>query len=217
MTTAAGCVRHFADRREKTSHPDVSNPPPPGCHPVRSRHPGSFRSSRRPDDRSSLHPRPRAPLVHPCRPRRRRVEPLRRRPVRGLRRGDTRKPRRLRPLPRTGRRHDGLPCMDDARVLRGRHGRPRGQRPPPSPPPPSQGPTSPPPSRPTSPSGWIAEEAARAGYGRLVAILAHRTRDIAAAEDAPDVLTGEAIWLARLLVSLMPYEPEPKSLLALML
>jgi RNA polymerase sigma-70 factor (ECF subfamily) len=35
--------------------------------------------------------------------------------------------------------------------------------------------------------------------------------------DAPDSLTGEAIWLARLLVSLMPQEPEPKGLLALML
>jgi RNA polymerase sigma-70 factor (ECF subfamily) len=35
--------------------------------------------------------------------------------------------------------------------------------------------------------------------------------------DAPDALTGEAIWLARLLVSLMPDEPEPKGLLALML
>jgi RNA polymerase sigma-70 factor (ECF subfamily) len=35
--------------------------------------------------------------------------------------------------------------------------------------------------------------------------------------DAPEALTGEAIWLARLLVSLMPAEPEPKGLLALML
>jgi RNA polymerase sigma-70 factor (ECF subfamily) len=35
--------------------------------------------------------------------------------------------------------------------------------------------------------------------------------------DAPDSLTSEAIWLARLLVSLMPGEPEPKGLLALML
>lgn len=35
--------------------------------------------------------------------------------------------------------------------------------------------------------------------------------------DAPDALTGEAIWLARLLVSLLPTEPEPKGLLALML
>ncbi|HSO48363.1 MAG TPA: DUF6596 domain-containing protein, partial [Rhizobiaceae bacterium] len=35
--------------------------------------------------------------------------------------------------------------------------------------------------------------------------------------EAPDALTGEAIWLARLLVSLMPQEPEPKGLLALML
>jgi RNA polymerase sigma-70 factor (ECF subfamily) len=32
-----------------------------------------------------------------------------------------------------------------------------------------------------------------------------------------DAMTGEAIWLARLLVSLMPDEPEPKGLLALML
>ncbi len=35
--------------------------------------------------------------------------------------------------------------------------------------------------------------------------------------DAPDALTGEAIWLARLLVALLPDEPEPKGLLALML
>ena len=35
--------------------------------------------------------------------------------------------------------------------------------------------------------------------------------------DAPEALTGEAIWLARLLVSLMPAEAEPKGLLALML
>ncbi len=35
--------------------------------------------------------------------------------------------------------------------------------------------------------------------------------------DAPEALTGEAIWIARLLVSLMPQEPEPKGLLALML
>lgn len=35
--------------------------------------------------------------------------------------------------------------------------------------------------------------------------------------DAPDALTGEAIWLARLLVALLPEEPEPKGLLALML
>jgi RNA polymerase sigma-70 factor, ECF subfamily len=35
--------------------------------------------------------------------------------------------------------------------------------------------------------------------------------------DAPDALTGEAIWLARLLVALLPQEPEPKGLLALML
>ena len=35
--------------------------------------------------------------------------------------------------------------------------------------------------------------------------------------EAPEALTGEAIWLARLLVSLMPEEPEPKGLLALML
>ncbi len=34
---------------------------------------------------------------------------------------------------------------------------------------------------------------------------------------ADDSLTGEAIWLARLLVHLMPEEPEPKGLLALML
>jgi RNA polymerase sigma-70 factor, ECF subfamily len=32
-----------------------------------------------------------------------------------------------------------------------------------------------------------------------------------------ETLTGEAIWLARMLVALMPYEPEPKGLLALML
>ncbi|MBD1203564.1 MAG: hypothetical protein H9533_05430 [Rhodobacteraceae bacterium] len=37
------------------------------------------------------------------------------------------------------------------------------------------------------------------------------------APDAPDALTGEAIWLARLLVALLPDEPEPKGLLALML
>lgn len=35
--------------------------------------------------------------------------------------------------------------------------------------------------------------------------------------DAPDALTGEAIWLARLLVHALPQEPEPKGLLALML
>ena len=35
--------------------------------------------------------------------------------------------------------------------------------------------------------------------------------------DFPEALTGEAIWLARLLVDLMPEEPEPKGLLALML
>ncbi|MCB1449241.1 MAG: RNA polymerase subunit sigma-70 [Nitratireductor sp.] len=35
--------------------------------------------------------------------------------------------------------------------------------------------------------------------------------------ETPDALTGEAIWLARLLVALMPGEPEPKGLLALML
>lgn len=35
--------------------------------------------------------------------------------------------------------------------------------------------------------------------------------------DAPEALTGEAIWLARLFVSLLPEEPEPKGLLALML
>ena len=35
--------------------------------------------------------------------------------------------------------------------------------------------------------------------------------------DAPDALTGEAIWLARLLTALLPTEPEPKGLLALML
>jgi RNA polymerase sigma-70 factor (ECF subfamily) len=37
------------------------------------------------------------------------------------------------------------------------------------------------------------------------------------AAEAPESLTGEAIWLARLIVSLMPEEPEPKGLLALML
>jgi RNA polymerase sigma-70 factor, ECF subfamily len=37
------------------------------------------------------------------------------------------------------------------------------------------------------------------------------------APDRPDGLTGEAIWLARLLVATMPDEPEPKGLLALML
>jgi RNA polymerase sigma-70 factor, ECF subfamily len=36
----------------------------------------------------------------------------------------------------------------------------------------------------TGDAARIAEEAARASYGKLVAILAHRTRDIAAAEDA---------------------------------
>jgi RNA polymerase sigma-70 factor (ECF subfamily) len=35
--------------------------------------------------------------------------------------------------------------------------------------------------------------------------------------DAPDALTGEAIWLARLIVDALPAEPEPKGLLALML
>lgn len=35
--------------------------------------------------------------------------------------------------------------------------------------------------------------------------------------DDPDALTGEAIWLARLLVALLPQESEPKGLLALML
>ena len=35
--------------------------------------------------------------------------------------------------------------------------------------------------------------------------------------DAPEALTGEAIWLARLVVEQMPSEPEPKGLLALML
>ena len=35
--------------------------------------------------------------------------------------------------------------------------------------------------------------------------------------EAPDALTGEAIWLARLIVEQMPDEPEPKGLLALML
>lgn len=34
---------------------------------------------------------------------------------------------------------------------------------------------------------------------------------------APESLTGEAIWLARLIVELLPEEPEPKGLLALML
>lgn len=35
--------------------------------------------------------------------------------------------------------------------------------------------------------------------------------------DAPEALTGEALWLARLVADLMPQEPEPKGLLALML
>ena len=35
--------------------------------------------------------------------------------------------------------------------------------------------------------------------------------------DAPGAMTGEAIWLARLVVEAMPDEPEPKGLLALML
>lgn len=35
--------------------------------------------------------------------------------------------------------------------------------------------------------------------------------------DDPEALTGEAIWLARLIVAQMPAEPEPKGLLALML
>ncbi len=35
--------------------------------------------------------------------------------------------------------------------------------------------------------------------------------------DAPEALTGEAIWLARLVVEQLPDEPEPKGLLALML
>jgi RNA polymerase sigma-70 factor (ECF subfamily) len=37
------------------------------------------------------------------------------------------------------------------------------------------------------------------------------------ATDDPAALTGEAIWLARLIVEQMPAEPEPKGLLALML
>lgn len=37
------------------------------------------------------------------------------------------------------------------------------------------------------------------------------------APDAPEALTGEAIWLARLVVEQLPHEPEPKGLLALML
>ncbi|NDV00818.1 RNA polymerase sigma factor [Pseudoroseicyclus tamaricis] len=35
--------------------------------------------------------------------------------------------------------------------------------------------------------------------------------------EAPESLTNEAIWLARLIVALMPQEPEPKGLLALMI
>lgn len=35
--------------------------------------------------------------------------------------------------------------------------------------------------------------------------------------DAPEALTGEAIWLARLVAEQMPEEPEPKGVLALML
>lgn len=35
--------------------------------------------------------------------------------------------------------------------------------------------------------------------------------------DKPEALSGEAIWLARLLVKMLPHEPEPKGLLALML
>jgi RNA polymerase sigma-70 factor (ECF subfamily) len=35
--------------------------------------------------------------------------------------------------------------------------------------------------------------------------------------EAPEALTGEAIWLARLIADQMPEEPEPKGLLALML
>lgn len=35
--------------------------------------------------------------------------------------------------------------------------------------------------------------------------------------DSPEALTGEAIWLARLVAEQMPEEPEPKGLLALML
>lgn len=35
--------------------------------------------------------------------------------------------------------------------------------------------------------------------------------------DDPEALTGEAIWLARHLVVLLPQESEPKGLLALML
>jgi RNA polymerase sigma-70 factor, ECF subfamily len=33
----------------------------------------------------------------------------------------------------------------------------------------------------------------------------------------PEALTGEAIWLARLIVEQLPEEPEPKGLLSLML
>lgn len=37
------------------------------------------------------------------------------------------------------------------------------------------------------------------------------------APDAPDALTGEAVWLARLVADQLPDQPEPKGLLALML
>ncbi|MFM9934893.1 MAG: DUF6596 domain-containing protein [Novosphingobium sp.] len=78
-----------------------------------------------------------------------------------------------------------------------------------------------------------AEVAARSCYGKLLAIVAARTRDISAAavyaaygtawEDVAGAdeklsgLTDEAIWLARLLVQLLPDTPEAKGLLSLML
>jgi RNA polymerase sigma-70 factor, ECF subfamily len=51
----------------------------------------------------------------------------------------------------------------------------------------------------TGDAARIAEEAARASYGKLVAILAHRTRDIAAAEDALSdaLLAALAAWPRR--------------------
>jgi RNA polymerase sigma-70 factor (ECF subfamily) len=51
----------------------------------------------------------------------------------------------------------------------------------------------------TGDAARTAEEAARASYGRLVAILAHRTRDIAAAEDALSeaLVSALAVWPRR--------------------
>jgi len=44
-----------------------------------------------------------------------------------------------------------------------------------------------------------------------------RAGTVETSPDTPEAPSGEAIWLARLLVTLMPEEPEPKGLPALML